>query len=74
VTQTLDQLKPGTPAVVMEVRTVDQPLCLRLSEMGVVPGTPVLVLSNHGGLMVQVGEQRLCFSGGLAGAVHVLAV
>jgi len=74
MTQSLDQLQPGAAAVVMEVRTVDQPVCLRLAEMGLVPGTPVLVLSNHSGLMIQVGEQRLCLSGGLAEAVQVLAV
>jgi Fe2+ transport system protein FeoA len=74
VTQTLNQLKPGAEAVVMEVRTSDQPVCLRLAEMGLVPGTPVLVLSNHSGLMIQVGEQRLCLSCGLAEAVQVLAL
>jgi Fe2+ transport system protein FeoA len=76
VTQTLNQLQPGAAAVVLEVKTADQPVCLRLAEMGLVPGTPVLVLvlSNHSGLMIQVGEQCLCLSGGLAEAVQVLAV
>ena len=74
MTATLDQLKPGTPAVVMEVRTAEQPVCLRLQELGLVPGTPVLVLSRQGGVVILVGDQRLCLSAPLAQAVQVLAV
>ena len=74
MTSTLDQLQPGSPAIILEVRTTEQPICLRLQELGLLPGTPVLVLSNHSGLMIQVGEQRLCLSGALAQAVAVLAV
>lgn len=74
MTSTLAQLQPGSPAVVLEVRTTDQPVCLRLQELGLVPGTPLLVLSKQGGLVILVGEQRLCLSESLAGAVAVLAV
>ena len=74
MTSTLEQLQPGTPAVVLEVRTTDQPVCLRLQELGLVPGTPVLVLSKQGGMVILVGEQRLCLSESLARAVDVLAV
>lgn len=74
MTLTLEQLRPGSAAVVLEVRTTDQPVCLRLQELGLVPGTPVLVLSNQGGLMILVGEQRLCLSDPLARAVAVRAV
>ena len=74
MTSTLEALQPGVPAVVLEVRTTDQPVCLRLQELGLVAGTPVLVLSRQGGLMILVGEQRLCLSASLARAVDVLAL
>jgi Fe2+ transport system protein FeoA len=74
VTSTLDQLKPGDSAVVMEVRADDQPVCLRLQELGLVQGTPVLVLSRQGGVVILVGDQRLCLSAPLAQAVQVLAL
>jgi Fe2+ transport system protein FeoA len=69
---TLANLKPGRPAAVLEVSSSLQPACLRLQEMGLVPGTPLLVISSAGAVMVQVGEQRLCLREELAQSVAVL--
>ena len=69
---TLANLKPGQSAAVLEVLAHSQPACLRLQEMGMVPGTPLLVISSAGAVMVQVGEQRLCLREELAQTVAVL--
>lgn len=69
---TLANLKPGQEAAVLEVKANSQPACLRLQELGMVPGTPVLVISSAGAVMVQVGEQRLCLGQELAESVAVL--
>ena len=69
---TLANLKEGQTAAVLEVEASSQPACLRLQEMGLVPGTPLMVISNSGAVMVQVGEQRLCLGQDLAQAVAVL--
>jgi Fe2+ transport system protein FeoA len=69
---TLANLKPGQTAAVLDIEASSQPACLRLQEMGLVPGTPLLVISNSGAVMVQVGEQRLCLGEELAQAVAVL--
>ena len=58
---TLDQLRPGFNAAVLEVHAQDQPVCLRLQELGLVPGAPIQVLSNSAGLLVLLGDQRLHF-------------
>lgn len=71
---TLDQLRPGINAVVLEVHAHDQPVCLRLQELGLVPGAPVQVLSNSAGLLLLLGDQRLCLGEDLAKAVDVLPV
>ena len=71
---TLESLQPGDTAVVLQVHAVDQPVCLRLQELGILPGTTVLVLTNHGGLVLRIGDQRLCLAAGLARAVEVLAL
>jgi Fe2+ transport system protein FeoA len=71
---TLESLKPGTAAVIVQVHAVDQPVCLRLQELGLLPGTSVLVLANQGGLVLRIGDQRLCLAEGLARAVEVLAL
>jgi Fe2+ transport system protein FeoA len=69
---TLANLKPGQEAAVLEVLASSQPACLRLQELGLIPGTPVLVISSSGAVMVQVGEQRLCLREELAESVAVL--
>jgi Fe2+ transport system protein FeoA len=71
---TLAQLEPGFPAAVLEVRGQDQPMCLRLQELGLVPGASVEVLSKESGLLLRVGDQRLCLGEGLAQAVDVVPV
>jgi Fe2+ transport system protein FeoA len=70
----LETLQPGAAAVIVQVHAADQPVCLRLQEMGLLPGTTVLVLANHGGLVLRIGDQRLCLAAGLARAVEVLAL
>jgi Fe2+ transport system protein FeoA len=69
---TLANLKPGQNAAVLEIQSGSQPACLRLQEMGLLPGTPLLVISSGGAVMVQVGEQRLCLREELAESVAVL--
>jgi Fe2+ transport system protein FeoA len=71
---TLEALPQGAAAVIVQVHAVDQPVCLRLQELGLLPGTTVLVLSNQGGLVLRIGDQRLCLAEGLARAVEVLAL
>jgi Fe2+ transport system protein FeoA len=71
---TLAELQPGFQAAVLEVRGHDQPLCVRLQELGLVPGAAVEVISREGGLMVRIGEQRLALGEGLAQAVEVVPV
>jgi Fe2+ transport system protein FeoA len=71
---TLAELQPGFPAAVLDVHGDDQPLCIRLQELGLVPGASVEVLSRDGGLTVKIGEQRLALGEGLARAVDVVAV
>lgn len=71
---TLAELEPGFPAAVIEVSHSDQPLCMRLQEMGLVPGAAVEVISRQGGTVVRVGEQRLCLGEALARAVEVVPV
>lgn len=71
---TLAELRPGFQAVVLLVRDQDQPVCLRLQELGLVPGASVRVLSNAGGMMVMVDEQRLCLGEALAKSVDVAVV
>jgi Fe2+ transport system protein FeoA len=71
---TLAELQPGFQAAVLEVRGHDQPLCVRLQELGLVPGASVEVISREGGLMVRIGEQRLALGEGLAQAVEVVPV
>ncbi len=71
---TLANLKAGQTAAVLEVNSHSQPACLRLQELGLVPGTPLRVISNSGAMMIQVGEQKLCLHEDLAQAVAVLPV
>jgi|GEM_PF-6482588 len=71
---TLETMRPGAAAVIIQVHAVDQPVCLRLQELGLLPGTTVLVLANQGGLVLRIGDQRLCLAAGLARAVEVLAL
>jgi Fe2+ transport system protein FeoA len=71
---TLANLKPGQTAAVLEIHERSQPACLRLQELGLVPGTPVRVIGGEGSLMIQVGEQKLCVHEELALAVAVLPV
>ena len=71
---TLANLKAGQTAAILEVHSRSQPACLRLQELGLVPGTPVRVISNSGSMMIQVGEQKLCLHEDLALAVAVLPV
>ncbi len=71
---TLADLRPGFSAAVLQVHGQDQPLCLRLQELGLVPGALVEVLADQGGRMVRVGDQRLCLGEDLARAVEVMAV
>jgi Fe2+ transport system protein FeoA len=68
---TLAELPPGFSAAVLGVNHGDQPLCVRLQELGLVPGASVEVLSRQGGTVVRVGEQRLCLGEDLARAVAV---
>lgn len=70
--ETLDNLRPGFEAAVLEIRAGEGPLCKRLQELGVVPGVPVEVLSAGSPMLVRVGEARLCLRSDLANAVHVL--
>jgi Fe2+ transport system protein FeoA len=70
--RTLANLKPGQNAAVLEIQSSSQPACLRLQELGILPGTPLLVISSGGAVMVQVGEQRLCLREELAETVSVL--
>ena len=69
---TLANLKPGQAAAVLEITASSSPSCLRLQELGLVPGTPVQVISSAGSVMVQVGMQRLCLREELAQSVGVL--
>ena len=71
---TLANLKAGQMAAVLDVRSDSQPACLRLQEMGMVPGTPLRVISNNGSLLIEVGEQKLCLHEDLALAVAVIPV
>ena len=68
---TLANLKVGQNAAVLEIGSSHLPACLRLQEMGLVPGTPLVVISSGGAVMVQVGEQRLCLREELALSVAV---
>lgn len=70
----LAELEPGFPAAVLEVSSHDQPVCIRLQELGVVPGAPVEVISRQSGMLIRVGDQRLCLGEALARAVEVVAV
>lgn len=70
-TATLDRLPTGTPAAVLAVSHADQPLCLRLQELGLVPGADVEVISRQGGTVLRVGDQRLCLAEGLARSIEV---
>ena len=72
--QTLANLKSGQSAAVLDVQSSSLPACLRLQELGMVPGTPVRVISNNGSLVIQVGEQKLCLNADLAQAVAVMPV
>lgn len=71
-TGSLAELQPGFPAAVLSVGGDNQPMCLRLQELGLVPGASVEVLSRSSGLLICVGEQRLCLGVDLAGHVEVL--
>lgn len=71
---TLAELRPGFQAAVLDVRGQDQPLCVRLQELGLVPGASVEVISREGGLMIRIGEQCLALGEGLAEAVDVVPV
>lgn len=71
-TGSLAELEPGFQAAVLDVRGGDQPMCLRLQELGLVPGASVEVLSRSGGMLVRVGEQRLCLGEDLARSVEVV--
>ncbi len=71
-TETLDNLRPGFQAAVLEVQSDNRPACLRLQELGLVPGAPVEVIATGSSIIVRVGEQRLCLGRELAHAVSVL--
>lgn len=70
--ETLDNLRPGFQAAVLEVHASNRPACLRLQELGLVPGAPVEVLSSGDSILVRVGEQRLVLRRELAHEVSVL--
>jgi Fe2+ transport system protein FeoA len=71
---TLANLKSGQQAAVLAVKHQGQPMCLRLQELGFVPGMALTVISNQGSVMVQVGDQRLCLEEALARTVDVVPV
>jgi Fe2+ transport system protein FeoA len=55
---TLSNLRPGQSAAVVDVAP-NLPMCLRLQELGLVPGSEVEVLSGGSSLIVKVGDHRL---------------
>lgn len=69
--ETLDNLRPGCQAAVLEVRERGRQE-VRLQEMGIVPGVPVEVLSSGSTLLVRVGELRLSLREEAAKFVTVL--
>jgi Fe2+ transport system protein FeoA len=68
--QTLDQLRPGILAAVLNIVPCGRP-GLRLQELGLVPGADVEVLSAGETMLVRVGEQRLSLRRAAAEAVSV---
>ena len=67
---TLDNLRPGIIAAVLEVLERGRH-DRKLQEMGFVPGASVEVLSQGQPMIVRLGEQRLCLRQEAAEAVSV---
>ncbi|MES2200854.1 MAG: FeoA family protein [candidate division FCPU426 bacterium] len=68
--ETLDNLRPGFSAAVLEVLDRDRH-DTRLQEIGIVPGAQVEVLATGTTMLVRVGEQRLSLRKEAAEAVTV---
>ena len=69
--QTLDHLRPGEVARVLQVSAADVPMLMKLSQLGLVPGAEVKVQQSRPAAVVRVGETTVALQRAVARAVHV---
>lgn len=67
----LTMLTPGKEAIIRECRASEDTRKF-LEGLGIVPGTPVTVISEmDGNLIIKVKEARVALSKGVAGQVYI---
>jgi Fe2+ transport system protein FeoA len=69
--QTLDHLRPGQTARVLQVSAADTPMLMKLSQLGLVPGAEVRVHQSRPAAVVRVGETTVALQRAVARQVHV---
>ena len=69
--QTLDGLRPGESARVLKVSAADVPMLMKLSQLGLVPGSEVRMQQSRPAAVVRVGETTVALQRAVARHVHI---